>query len=233
MFHRIILLLALFLSLAPVQAEQVLLPSNSKLTRPPTHPAGLIWPDAVQWEPTTKKFVVEGHPSIIDFTGPFSTKDHPLPLHRPSFSNNKDDDDGDDDEHNYSDPPHKRADPIPIPYRYPQAWDYEYSRPIVDGKILNPYNGRIEKAGTWFYFGAPNIDVTWHNMNNSQETWTTVRFPYFAPTDVLMVKLAQQVAMGLWKVHQVSLSETSARVFGFSDKGWDELFEALSRLYDP
>jgi hypothetical protein len=112
---------------------------------------------------------------------------------------------------------------------YRVGWERKYDRPTVGGKVQNPVTGEIEDVKTNYWFGPPNVDVIWHNMN-ANLSFSTIRAPYNAPIEEVFLQIAEHVREGAYKIISLSATRYSFHIICTSDLTNEEIRKHTQRM---
>ncbi|KAL2061663.1 hypothetical protein VTL71DRAFT_7040 [Oculimacula yallundae] len=92
-------------------------------------------------------------------------------------------------------------------FEYP-SWDAKYKRPIVDGKVTNPFTGAIEIAGPMLMSGPPALDLLFINVKGTgPRHWSTVHASSGGTIGKAVCEVAEHVKQGFYKLMSLNATE--------------------------
>jgi hypothetical protein len=87
-------------------------------------------------------------------------------------------------------------------------WDWDFNRPIVDGKIQNPITGEIQEAGKIHKDGPPSVKVALFNMNPAQRM-RSMHSDHAVAMETIYLGIGKLMRDGIIKLVSVNASEYS------------------------
>lgn len=110
-------------------------------------------------------------------------------------------------------------------------WDVQFNRPIVDGKIVNPFSGEIQEAGKeGFKKGPPFIEFSLINTNaDTGLTMANKDFP--VSLEKLYLGVAKCVQEGIYSLISINASRYSFVIVCAIQVSKESFFEACDSMY--
>ena len=111
-------------------------------------------------------------------------------------------------------------------------WDIEFNRPVVDGKIVNPFTGQIQQAGkNGLRSGPPCVAFKLFNINSDVNIGILMKdLP--VSLEKLYVGIAKNVEQGIYSLVSVNASAYSFIVICAIRVSAEEFQRAWNSMYE-